>query len=66
MKRYYTQSSKFSATKAQIAYLRAVHQGLPIRTNRATANRCFRFLSFEGGIHVKPEVVAAFNLGAAK
>lgn len=66
MKRIYQQSSRFSATPAQIRYLKAIHQGLPVKTNWATRNRCFQFLEFPkgGGLRVKPEIVTQFNLGA--
>jgi hypothetical protein len=63
MKRFYQQSSRFQATKAQIAYLRAIHLRQPIKTNAATVYRCYPFLEFrEDGVFVKPEVVKQFNL----
>jgi hypothetical protein len=63
MRRYSQQNNRFQATKAQIDYLRAVHQGLKSNTNGATRGRCFKFLVFEDGkVFVKPEIVAQFKL----
>lgn len=63
MRSHLQQSQRFSATKAQIEYLRAIHKGLPVNTNYATRNRCYGCLSFEGGkLAVRPEIVSQFNL----
>jgi len=63
MKRYYQQSNRFQATRAQIAYLRAIHQRQPIKTNAATAYRCYPFLEFrDDGVFVKADVVKHFHL----
>jgi hypothetical protein len=63
MKRYYQQTGRFGATRAQIQYLRAVYRGVPSKTNGATRARCYRFLVFtETGVSVKPEIVAQFHL----
>jgi hypothetical protein len=67
MKRFYQQSSRFQATRAQIAYLRAIHLHQPIKTNAATIYRCHPFLEFRDGEYfVKPEIVKHFNLDAGE
>jgi hypothetical protein len=64
-KRFYQQSNRFSGTKAQIDYLRCVHQGLPSNTNVATMYRCHGFLLFEGDkVRVKPEIIEQLGLDA--
>jgi hypothetical protein len=63
VRRLYSQSSRFTCTKAQVDYLRAIHKGEPSDTNAATRNRCFRLLEFrDGSVFVKPEVVKQLGL----
>jgi hypothetical protein len=67
VRRFTQQTSHFAATKAQMQYLRAIHQGLPIRTNGATRARCWQFLVFEDGkVSIRPEIVKALNLDARR
>lgn len=64
MKCYYQQSSKFSATPAQIEYLRGIHKGYAVKTNGATRARCFQYLVFGDKVSVKREIVTQFKLEA--
>lgn len=66
MKRLYYQSHIFSATRAQMRVLRAIHRGEPVKTNGATMACIHRLLEFPpgGGVRVRPEIVK--NLGLDK
>lgn len=66
MTKPYFQSSRFSATKAQIDYLRAIHHGTPIKTNGATRQRSWPFLTFsrdeDGNVTVSVHARSRQNL----